>query len=282
MASGRKYINDIAGAPYDVLSFAAALEERVFAKYLLGPAVVNHPYHVEFPLLKGLSSWRVDQSRRLSSGGTDRRSRLQPHLPWFTPFIKYGLDAFHARQIINRFPGFLRGIAAQLPTVPETNDFLSWAMDTADGEERSPRQLTNRILLLNFAAFHTTSLVFILNQNISHHFERETIVKEDGTSKMALSKMHKLDSVLRETHRMNGIGAQFPPLLTPPMDDEIYTDAGVFNGFQFSKIQGTDGKNVPNQFVSTNPDYIGFGHGKHACRAPGKGWWLEGSSGYPY
>ena len=36
---------------------------------------------------------------------------------------------------------------------------LSWLMEDAVGEERDPRNLTLRILAINFAAIHTTSVV---------------------------------------------------------------------------------------------------------------------------
>ena len=36
---------------------------------------------------------------------------------------------------------------------------LSWLMEDAVGEERDPRNLTLRILAINFAAIHTTSMV---------------------------------------------------------------------------------------------------------------------------
>jgi len=38
-------------------------------------------------------------------------------------------------------------------------DFLSWLMDEAKGEEQSVRNLTLRVLIINFAAIHTTSMV---------------------------------------------------------------------------------------------------------------------------
>jgi hypothetical protein len=36
---------------------------------------------------------------------------------------------------------------------------LSWLMDEAQGEERTTEKLTLRILNLNFAAIHTSSMV---------------------------------------------------------------------------------------------------------------------------
>ncbi len=47
----------------------------------------------------------------------------------------------------------------QLPSEERPNDLLSWLMEDAIGEERDPFNLTVRILAVNFAAIHTTSMV---------------------------------------------------------------------------------------------------------------------------
>jgi len=245
--------------------------------------------------------------------------------------INHTADVSRARGVLIRFPGFLRGIAARfLTNVPKVvrlmqkhlgpiieerqkkiaeygpdypdkpNDLLSWTMDAAEGDERSPEKLTNRVLVLNFAAIHTSSAAFthaLFHLAAEPQYlaplreEVETIIKEDGWSRTAISNMHKLDSFLKESHRMN-IGAAalsrkamkdytfsdgtFIPKGTSisaasraiHLDDEIYADANVFNGFRFSGLPDEGGQKVRSQFVSTSPDYIGFGHGKHAC--PGR------------
>jgi hypothetical protein len=40
---------------------------------------------------------------------------------------------------------------------------LTWLMDEATGEETSTRSLTRRILTVNFAAIHTSTMVIIVN-----------------------------------------------------------------------------------------------------------------------
>jgi cytochrome P450 len=47
-------------------------------------------------------------------------------------------------------------------------------------------------------------------------------------------------------------------------DDSVYTNGDTFDGFRFSDIRDQDGQGTKNQFVATNPDYIPFGHGRHA------------------
>ena len=47
----------------------------------------------------------------------------------------------------------------QLPPEERPNDMLTWLMEDAVGEEKDPRNLTLRVLVVNFAAVHTTSRV---------------------------------------------------------------------------------------------------------------------------
>lgn len=47
------------------------------------------------------------------------------------------------------------------------NDLLSWLMDEAEGEERTVKALTVRILTVNFAAIHTSSMVCARTQFVS-------------------------------------------------------------------------------------------------------------------
>ena len=47
----------------------------------------------------------------------------------------------------------------RLPPEERPNDLLTWLMEDAVGKERDPHNLTLRILAINFAAIHTTSMV---------------------------------------------------------------------------------------------------------------------------
>jgi len=52
---------------------------------------------------------------------------------------------------------------------------LSWLMEDAVGEEKEPRNLTLRILAINFAAIHTTSMVsrfFLIFIPLAQHSRR--------------------------------------------------------------------------------------------------------------
>ena len=107
-------------------------------------------------------------------------------------------------------------------------------MSEAKGVERSLEGLARRLLLVNFASIHTTSLVRrclawlawmyphlrmmqVLTQVLCRLLsnpkyieplrrEAEAAIAEEGWTKAAIDKMRKLDSFLRETQRIDSLG----------------------------------------------------------------------------
>ncbi|KAG6906247.1 hypothetical protein DXG01_014965 [Tephrocybe rancida] len=193
--------------------------------------------------------------------------------------------------------------ATRISHTQNENDALSWLLNLAQGHQRSVRDLTMRILSLNFAAIHTTSIAFtqILFDLAAYpsfvpglREEVETAISEDsGYSKISLHKMVKLDSFIKESQRLGGNGAlsmmrkvlkdfTFSDGTTVPKghtiavanfsihhDEKNYSDPSVFDGFRFSKLREQQAEGFSkHQMVALNHDYIVFGHGKHAC--PGR------------
>ena len=86
---------------------------------------------------------------------------------------------------------------------------LSWVMDERPNSiENSASDLTLRILTFNFAAVHTSSMIFIhalyhlaaMPQHIQPMREEvEKVIGEEGWTKAAMSKLYMVDSFLRET-----------------------------------------------------------------------------------
>ncbi|KAF9223296.1 cytochrome P450 [Gyrodon lividus] len=181
------------------------------------------------------------------------------------------------------------------------NDFLSWLMDEADSSKRDVKDLTLRILTVNLGSIHTSSNTFTqalydLAANPQYvqplREEVESIVEKEGWSKGALAKMHKIDSFLKESSRIEGTtswamtrramkdftfsdGTVLPKgasvsVVSRPMhlDNEIYENADVFDPFRFANIRDRDAEGVKHQFASSNCEYLAFGHGIHAC--PGR------------
>ncbi|KAI0072121.1 cytochrome P450 [Panus rudis PR-1116 ss-1] len=246
--------------------------------------------------------------------------------------IKFTVDVAKAAIVLNIFPKVLRPLAAKLFTsapssiqrgnahlVPiiherykileeygpawegKPNDMLSWLMDSAEGEEKEAQALALRVLSLNFASIHTTSMsathaLFHLASSPEYlqplREEIQQCVKEDGWSKAAVQKMQKMDSFVRESLRFHGIGqlaltrramrdyslsdgtliaaGSFVSAASWFMhhDNEYYEDANTFKPWRFANINGNNDEGAKHQASSTSPEYMAFGHGKHAC--PGR------------
>ncbi|KAK7753718.1 hypothetical protein SLS62_004341 [Diatrype stigma] len=225
---------------------------------------------------------------------------------------------------------------------PEPNDFLQWSIRQAkaldDPYFSKADTLAGRILLLNFASIHTSSFAIthaILDLASSRHAyleelraEIRAVLAEHGGrwDKRTLAAMPKLDSVMRESQRVNSFvtvatnrtvvnpkGVTTPSgihlakgttVCTPSYpvfhDPSIYPEPHVFKPFRFAEKRaaaevaeaeaeakvgavGEGGDNQNNNsgskssayvqrarqaFATTSPEYLAFGHGRHAC--PGR------------
>jgi len=189
----------------------------------------------------------------------------------------------------------------RLPPEERPNDLLTWLMEDAIGEEKEPRNITRRILAVNFAAIHTTSITFTfaLYRLLAHpeyieplREEVESIVKEQGWTKASILSMRKLDSFLREAQRLRGFsslslartavrdftfsdgtfipkGTRVAALIRPVnLDKDIYEDPLTFKPFRFARAPEGTTAAVKDQMVTTSLQHLDFGHGKHAC--PGR------------
>lgn len=109
---------------------------------------------------------------------------------------------------------------------------LEWLMEEANEDESTPEKLARRMLTVNFAAIHTSTMVSVsvrqpvetthTLQTFTHALyylatnpewitpmreEVDAIVKNEGWSKEAMGKMRLVDSFMRETMRNAGLGA---------------------------------------------------------------------------
>jgi cytochrome P450 len=117
---------------------------------------------------------------------------------------------------------------------------------------------------------------------------------EEAWSKAAIAKMVKADSVARETLRTNSFGSrailrkvmkkgvitedgtELPKgavisILAHPIQhsEELFEKPYCFDPFRFSRLRESAETKTGNlNFVSTGPQFLPFGHGKHAC--PGR------------
>ncbi|KAI0741267.1 cytochrome P450 [Daedaleopsis nitida] len=248
--------------------------------------------------------------------------------------IAFAITVMKDRYVINAFPNLLKPIVGRLisktkksvtealkylqPIIDERrenmktlgddwndkpNDMLQWLMDESAnrGQKGGDYGVAQRILLINFAAIHTSSttithVIFDLAARPEYaqplRDEVEQIIAVDGWTKVAMAKMWKLDSFLKECIRFNNISltsltrkamkdltlvdGTFIPKGTLVVaaagpthyDEAYYPDPSVFDGFRFARLREDAGEGTKHQFVNTSTEYIAFGHGKHAC--PGR------------
>ncbi|KAB5577915.1 cytochrome P450 [Coniochaeta sp. 2T2.1] len=192
-------------------------------------------------------------------------------------------------------------------------DFLQWSISQAkasgDPYMWEPATLAGRVLQLNLAAIHTSTLtmtaaILDLAASKPEHIrelrdEVSTVLEEHGGvwNKRALRQMVKLDSLFRESARLNSFvtlglnrvvtarnglvtpsGIRLPqgthvcvPCYAVLRDGEVYEDAQTFEPFRFAVPRtGSQGeeKGARKTFTTTGNDYLVFGHGRSAC--PGR------------
>ncbi|KAJ8082125.1 hypothetical protein PM082_007972 [Marasmius tenuissimus] len=158
-----------------------------------------------------------------------------------------------------------------------------------------------RVLSVNVAAIHTTSMAFTnalyylasdskLVEMLREEMEGE--VGRNGWTKNAMDGMRKLDSFLKESQRLSGTsavtlnrkalvdftlsdGTVIPAGTTVATaalpvhhDESHYEDASHFDPLRFYDIREKEGRSVRHQMMTPEPGYVAFGMGKHAC--PGR------------
>ncbi|KFH41336.1 Ent-kaurene oxidase-like protein [Hapsidospora chrysogenum ATCC 11550] len=220
-------------------------------------------------------------------------------------------------EVHRRLSAVKEGPEAQKELSRKHKDFLQWTIDAAldDGDPYmlKPDTIMGRVLLLNFVAIHTTSFAIAhvlmdLAANAVENIDelREEIVAglraqpDEEWSKQALLAMPKLDSVFRESQRMNSIVTVASPkpvcskdgvttpsgvhleygsyvaILSYPIlnDPAIYPDPDKFQPFRFANARAEAGKQgllmekARQGWTSVTRTYTAFGTGMHAC--PGR------------
>jgi cytochrome P450 len=159
----------------------------------------------------------------------------------------------------------------------EPSDFITWSYRVASSEgridEMQPERIAKRIMPINFASIHTTSItafetvVSVLSADPSVlellREEAHRVLKEEGSwTKAALTKMVRLDSAIRESQRSTplaltfaarkvvakegvtlpeGVHVKYGTMLSCPwtpiaMDPELHTgDPEAFDAFRYSR-----------------------------------------------
>ena len=211
--------------------------------------------------------------------------------------IKRGVK--HLKPLIEERRRQIEEFGKDYPDKP--NDFLSWLMDEAKGDEATIEGLSRRILTLNFAAIHTSSMTFChALYYLAAHPEHQEVIREEvqevihreGWTFAAMSKLYKVDSFIKETQRLKSIGCVTMSRIVrqpftfsdgtylPPgtllgvashaihIDEENYSDPLSFEPFRYVDKAKKENAGRRAEMTATNTAFLPFGHGRHAC--PGR------------
>ncbi|KAF9075522.1 cytochrome P450 [Rhodocollybia butyracea] len=248
---------------------------------------------------------------------------LKPVASWFATIpnrYHSGIAMKYLRPLVQqRFDDIVRKRDDPNFSFEEPDDVVTWmvreALKRNTSIETSPAELAYGILLLNFASITTTTIT-ATNTLLDIHSapnaeelvealreEASVVLREHNGvwTKQAISKLYRLDSAIRESARMSGIGGtamarkvKVPGGMTLPdgtwvpenvtigvamdgihFDEEFYENPLKFDLFRFSRpreqyLAGLIGDKPPvnEDFVTTSERWLPFGHGIHGC--PGR------------
>ncbi|KAI3324171.1 cytochrome P450 [Xylariaceae sp. AK1471] len=230
------------------------------------------------------------------------RPIVAPLLPTYRSMLK---SSAHAQEIID---GLINNREGSTRTKSDgsklSNDILQWMMEMAHGKELGRENLAERILILSLAAIHTTALtmaqaLYDLCANSQYFDElREELVEvlrsEAEWNKTTLLKFAKLDSLLKESQRLNSVflltfnrflptpitlsnGVHLPRrtrIAVPQytiMNDPVNVpgeDSAKFDPWRYEKLRKEPGNSQKYFFAMTDAQHMAFGYGKYAC--PGR------------
>ncbi|KAF9075520.1 cytochrome P450 [Rhodocollybia butyracea] len=248
---------------------------------------------------------------------------LKPLASWFATIpnrYHSGIAMKYIRPLVQqRFDDMVRKRDDPNFSFEEPDDFVTWMVREALKRntliETSAEALAYGIVLLNFAAITTTTITAtnsLLDIHSAHNAEElvealreeaSVVLREHNGvwTKQAISKLYRLDSAIRESARMSGIGGtamarkvKVPGGMTLPdgtwvpenvtigvamdgihFDEESYENPLKFDPFRFSRpreqyLAGLAGDKPPvnEDFVTTSERWLPFGHGIHGC--PGR------------
>ncbi|KAH9834047.1 cytochrome P450 [Rhodofomes roseus] len=279
-------------APMTVMSvIISRASNRVFVGL---PLCRNEDY---LNIVRGFTFDALNARFILSLFPKSMKGIIGPFIPWARRATRKA--SVYIRPIIEDRINKLRELGEKWADKPK--DYITWAMEEAEREGQPTQVVIESLMFANFAAIHTSSKS--MTQALYHlaecpvlaaplREEVEEVIRDHGWTKVAMSKMWKLDSFMRESQRFNGIthiaimrktsqdttlsdGTVIPAetlvagaSTATHHDARNYENPTVFDPFRFANMRAEDDAHIKHQFVSTSPGYVAFGHGKYAC--PGR------------
>ncbi|KAK7054327.1 hypothetical protein VNI00_003520 [Paramarasmius palmivorus] len=186
----------------------------------------------------------------------------------------------------------------------KSNDYISWLIDamehSAEEWQKSVEDLVLKVLCINFASIHTTSMAFThalyrlaANPSLAGPLreELEAAVSMEGWTKGAMSRLRLMDSFIKESQRRAGGAIAVARTATRDFQfsDGSFVPAGTkiaaatynahqnevaypapesFKPTRFAELRDAEGESIKHQLVTPTLDWLSFGIGKRAC--PGR------------
>ncbi|KAH9923621.1 cytochrome P450 [Fomitopsis serialis] len=226
------------------------------------------------------------------------RDIVGPRLPW-TSAARRRMAAILGATVVERRRQLIE-YGTDYEGKPD--DYLTWCIEEDikfRGKGDSIDGVMEVISASNFAAIHTSSMSMTHALYYLCAFpeyveplrrEAEEMIRQHGWTKAAVDGMWKADSFFKEALRLNSashltlfrkamkpivfsngtvipVGTMVVATTTGThLNEELYEDATEFKPFRFSEARAKGGDDaLRQQFHTSSPDYIPFGHGKHAC-----------------
>lgn len=267
------------------------LVSRISSRVFLGEELCRNKEWLDVTCNYAVDTMRAAEELRLWP------APLRTFVHWFLPSCQRSRE--HARETRRLLAPILEKRRAMKARGEDVgfDDALEWLEREANGRAYDPAAAQ---LIISTLAIHTTSdlLMQVLCDVVQHpeilqplRDEMVSALRDGGWRKTSLYNMKLLDSVIKESQRIKPLGlvsmrrvamtdmtlsdGTFIPKDTTVgvsaqrmWDSSVYPRADEWDGYRFLRLRGTPGNENAAQLVSTGPDHLGFGHGKHSC--PGR------------
>ncbi|KAK7554665.1 cytochrome P450 [Phyllosticta citricarpa] len=230
---------------------------------------------------------------------------IKPWHPWLRPFVYRFLPEFKVlHKTLAEAKQFMLKVAMDRGTSDKKDNVMfDWmkARSPAGYETDYEKQAMAQVSL-SLAAIHTTSMASThMLFDLAAHPEIIQPLREElenamaetgGLNKDTLPKLKMMDSFMKESQRVNPSGlTTFKRLVTKDItlkdgtflprgiiinvdssnrykDSTLYSDPEEFDAWRYMRLREQTGSASHHQFVSSNPESLFWGQGRHAC--PGR------------
>ncbi|KAG9187317.1 hypothetical protein G6011_05188 [Alternaria panax] len=275
----------------DLKPFVHRLVARISSRVFLGPELSNN------------EEWLNIALSYVTYGGVAARKLrglhplLRPLARWWFPEVRACREQVaKARKVITPLVQDRLRRKANGQITEKTADMLSWLDDKAKAKGVKIDFADFQLLLVVVAVHTTTETIATLMADIIENEEMIPRLREEmvstlstfGWKKTSLASMTLLDSVMKESQRMNPVtdlsmqrialtditlsdGTIIPKGYRVAVehrlqDPSLYPNVDKFDPDRFLKLRDTDRSKW--NFVTGSPEHLAFGYGKHSC--PGR------------